>query len=510
MRKKTTKKWTLVFLLSAKNNLFMEQLNVINEIYSVGTNNDVNLVIILDGLEGDKFSPMMEKPTIFYANNKTDFLKDHYYYILNRKNASLNNTDHLKILLRFVVKNFKADKYGFFYKGHGGPGETDLSNGMFDTKMVYVDAKWRDRRIEKEYKGKQRGWTYQGFCEYPAIRKNNRKQKPVLLLYSRKADNSFSYKKLATVLKEVFKKSLAFVCMDCCWAQQIENAFNFIGVTDYFIASADEMPALGLGYTQLCTQFVSRPQISPEEAANLIVAINYSQNYDDYDSDIAEFRKMGISMTSVCLKEYQLFLKPFKRLCKILTNEMKNSDRYTYKVFQAARRNCLDYTYHDTDHMALSNVDYLMFNIDLVWLLENLLYYNTNDEMDQLLQEIVYNLRNNFIIGYMGNNYKKTVPGQRAVGGKGISICFPKNSEFSKSSMLVSKQMRFYETSGWKELLNSYYSCKPNRKFKNKLESDLIKKFFIKTAEKKPSKSLKEERLVCISATKKRRKKKQG
>jgi hypothetical protein len=110
----------------------------------------------------------------------------------------------------------------------------------------------------------------------------------------------------------------------------------------------------------------------------------------------------------------------------------------------------------------------------------------------------------------MGNNYKKTVPGQRAVGGKGISICFPKNSEFSKSSMLASKQMRFYETSGWKELLNSYYSCKPNRKFKNKLESDLIKKFFIKTTEKKPSKSLKEERLVCISATKRRRKKKQG
>ena len=510
MRKKSHKKWTLIFLLSAKNNLFMEQLNVIKDIYSVGSSDEVNLVIILDGLEGDKFSPLMEKPMIYCANSKTDFLKDSYCYILKRKNASLDNSNHLRELFLYVEKNFKADQYGFFYKGHGGPGETDLSSGMFDTKMVYVDAKWHDRKIEKEYHNKQKGWTYQGFCEYPAIKRNNKKQKPVLLVFSRQADKSFSYKKMAIVLQQVFKRKLGFVCMDCCWAQQVENAFNFIGVTDYYIASADEMPAVGLGYTQLCTHFINRPAIKPEEAANLVVAINYSQNYDDYDSDIAEFRKMGISMTSVCLDDHKKFLPQFRKLCTILIKKLTDGDRFTYKIFQAARRNCLDYTYHDTDHLALSKIDYLMFNIDLIWLLENLLYYNINDDMDALLQDIVYNLRNNFIIGYMGNNYKKPVLGTRAVGGKGISICFPKNEEFAENSMLVSQQMSFYKKSGWKDLLNAYYTCKPERNYANKFESEAIKKFLIKVAKDKKAGPAKNERLVYKPLLKKRRKKKQG
>src|SRR6476659_8647100 len=142
MSPKTTPKWTLIFLLSAKNTLFMEQMNVIKEIYSVGSNNDVNFVIILDGLAGDKFSELMEKPTIFHAGTKSDFLTDKYVYILDKKDASLTGKDHLKTLLKIVMEKYEADHYGFFYKGHGGQGETDLGKGIFDTKIGYIDPVW--------------------------------------------------------------------------------------------------------------------------------------------------------------------------------------------------------------------------------------------------------------------------------------------------------------------------------------------------------------------------------
>ena len=125
--------------------------------------------------------------------------------------------------------------------------------------------------------------------------------------------------------------------MDCCWAQQIENAYNFINVTDYYIASADEMPALGLGYTQLCSHFIKRPAIKPEEAANLIVAIYYNQNYADYDSEVAEFRKMGVSVTSVNLKEYHKFLKGFADLCELFINKLKEKDDYTYYLIKKCK-----------------------------------------------------------------------------------------------------------------------------------------------------------------------------
>jgi len=49
-------------LLSAKNNLFNEQLKVIQEIYSVGSNKDVDFVILFDAIEGDKFSKKFAAP----------------------------------------------------------------------------------------------------------------------------------------------------------------------------------------------------------------------------------------------------------------------------------------------------------------------------------------------------------------------------------------------------------------------------------------------------------------
>ena len=40
-------------------------------------------------------------------------------------------------------------------------------------------------------------------------------------------------------------------------------------------------------------------------------------------------------------------------------------------LLKNARAKCLDYTYKDTDKLSASKIDYPMFNIDLIWLLEN-------------------------------------------------------------------------------------------------------------------------------------------
>ena len=478
MSPKLTPKWTLIFLLSAKNNLFMEQLNVIKEIYSVGSSDDVNFVIILDGLGGDKFSELMEKPTIFHAKKNSDFLTDAHIHILERKNATLTNKKDLKELLDFVIRNFEADNFGFFYKGHGGPGETDIPKGVFDTKLEFIDPGLTDEQINDKFKNSQRGWTFEGYSEYPSEEKNTKNKKPVLLIYSKKNTKALSYSALASVLKDAFKGKLGFLCMDCCWAQQIENAYNFIDVADYFIASADEMPALGLGYTQLCSHFIKRPAIQPVEAANLLVAINFNQNYADYDGDVPEFREMGISITSISTKEFKKFLEAFSELCKLLTERLKEKDDYTYKIFEGARGNCLDYTYQDTDNLTADKIDYPMFNIDLIWLLENLLFYNVNEEIDTKIYNAIYRVQNELITSYMGNNYKKALMGTRCIGGKGISICFPKNNLFAERSILFSKAMSFYDEAGWRDLLKTYYKYEPKGKALDPFELDIAKKLF--------------------------------
>lgn len=463
----TTPKWTLIFLLSAKNNLFMEQLNVIKEIYSVGSSDKVNFVIILDGIGGDKFSDLMEKPHIFFAKRKSDFLTDTHVYFLDKKDVALTNKKNLATLLEYVIDKFPAEKYGFFYKGHGGPGETDLAKGIFDTKMGHIDPAWKEEEIENQFRNSQPGWTFEGYCEYPAVQPNSKNKKPVLLIYSKENTGSLSYADMAEVLHEIFKGKLGFCCLDCCWAQQIENAYNFKNVTEYFIASADEMPALGVGYSELCTHFINRPAISPEEAANLLVAINYYKNYADYDSEIIEFRQMGVSITSTCLTEFEEFLTAFTKLCKKLTDNLKQKDDYTYLIFEAARKNCADYTYVNTENLPADKINYPMFNIDLTWFMENLLFYNVNAELDTLIYDVIYLLKNKLITSFLGSNYKKPVMGTRSMGGKGISICFPINKSHAKISILTSKEMKFYNDSGWKELLKTFYKYKQEGHFKN-------------------------------------------
>jgi len=194
--------------------------------------------------------------------------------------------------------------------------------------------------------------------------------------------------------------------------------------------------------------------------ANLLVSIFYCTNYADYDSDVPEFRKMGVSLTSVSFSNFQPFIDSFTTLCRYLIDKLKNKDDQTYVLIRNARSQCLDYTYKDTDKLKAGKIDYPMFNIDLIWWLENLLYYNVDMPLDNKIFEVINQLQNNVIAGFMGNNYKKSSPGSRAIGGNGIAICFPANKEHSEESILKDNKITFFKTTGWKELLNKYYDYK--------------------------------------------------
>src|SRR5688572_693042 len=473
MKKKTPKKWTLIFLLSAKNNLFNEQLKVINEIYSVRSNKDVDFVILFDAIEGDKFSKKFAAPAIYHVDKEDDFLSDHSIERLSTTSKGLCTKSNLEKLLKTAVKNFPAENYGFFYKGHGAAAKTDLAKGVFDTKMVNVHPKMKEAGIERKFSNAQPGWDLEGFLEYPIITKNGNKDKPVLLIYSKENTEALTYSDMAQVIKKSFRQKPAFICLDCCWGQQIENAESFVGLTDYFIASADQMPALGLGYTQFCKTFVARPKIKAREVANLLVSVFYCTNYADYDSDVPEFRKMGVSLTSLSLAGFESFSKCFTLLCKYLIEKLKSKDDRTFVMISNARSRCMDYTYKNTEKLKASKVDYLMFNIDLIWFLQNLLYYNLDVQLDNKIYDVINHLQTDLIAGFMENNYKKVPPGTRAIGCNGIAICFPVNEEHADESILKGNKIAFYKKTGWKKLIYTYYAYEfDKKKYKAKKDKE--------------------------------------
>src|SRR4029079_15584564 len=104
------------------------------------------------------------------------------------------------------------------------------------------------------------------------------------------------------------------------------------------------------------------------------------------------------------------------------------------------------YTYKDTDKLKAAKIDYPMFDIDLIWFLENLLYYNVDMSLDNKIFEVINRIQNYLITGTMGNNYVKRPPGSRAIGGNGVAICFPANKDHAEESILKKNNITFFKT----------------------------------------------------------------
>ena len=148
-----------------------------------------------------------------------------------------------------------------------------------------------------------------------------------------------------------------------------------------------------------------------------------------------------------------------------------NDGDQAYLLIRNARSQCLDYTYKDTDKLKAAKIDYPMFNIDLIWFLENLLYYNVDMGLDNKIFEVINKIQNYLITGTMGNNYVKKPPGSRAIGGNGVAICFPGKRAHAEESILKKNNISFFKTTGWRELLYLYYDYKYDPK-KHKGKSD--------------------------------------
>ncbi len=213
------------------------------------------------------------------------------------------------------------------------------------------------------------------------------------------------------------------------------------------------MTSLGLGYMELAKYLNKRPSILPYELASMFVAVNYIKNYADYDSEVPEFREMGVSLTAVDTTRLETLLGLFNTICDRMTERM---DRHSVHISKALDC-CRDYTYQMERSM------YAVYNLDLIWFLENFMHFNETDHPlnDMILKFIRYHLLY-YIRGFMGNNYKRVDPGNPELGGRGVSIAFPRNSDELDSSIYSGvKTADFVKDSHWKKMLVAYYKQQP-------------------------------------------------
>lgn len=452
--------------VSAENNLFIDMLRVMEELFSIRDwkeeeFDDINFLVLFDGLSAKKFSYEFSRPSLYRVRPNTSFYIEYPEYIF--RNDDMTNPDALKGVYQFVKKNFPAKKYGFIYKGHGSHGEGDIGSRVFKERIMKVPVSLTRNenydKLEALINKKARffkGWQVADFYPISGYRSLNVKEAYLMVILARRSEKTLTYRMMADVLTGVFgKNKFDFLFLDCCWGMQIESAYSFRDVSKYFVASADLMPAAGVGYSDFIRKLMDRPQITGREVANILLSVFFTNKYDDYDNeDDPSFRKMGVSLTNMKMDELPLFITALNNLCNYLA-----SDIYRYAALvKKVRDQCDDYTYSGRA------LDFCMFNIDLIWFLENLIYFNRrylkDENLESLAFEVLYIATVRLRYGFMGNNYKKYKPGTRTIGGNGITITFPENwQQYHKSMFPDKKEVRpeFATDTLWRDFLKSYY-----------------------------------------------------
>ncbi|MEO5889513.1 MAG: hypothetical protein ABIQ31_04630 [Ferruginibacter sp.] len=477
-------KWTIFMLISAENNLFPEMIRNIESLYKgmsgITNRNDVNFIVLVDGLKAWKFSGNFASPALYRIKDNVSFMLDYPEWPpVNKKNRAFANEDLtnpavLKKFIDYVQKEFPAEQTGFIYKGHGGQSGTDFSNDRkliekvvnIPASMMGDEAKIRAEILAQTGMGED--YSRDDFQLDSYSKSEGKNGNSLLAIFSKKRSGKvLSYKVLAKLLVDAFdKKGLGFVFLDCCWGQLIETAYTFSSCTDHFIASADEMPVLGMKYDEFISGLFARPNIRPDEISNLILALFYKVKYFDYDDgsehpENSHFYQMGVSLTNLYVKEIDAFVSLFRQFSDYLFSNFSTIKGFLVR----ARRLCLDYTYD------VEPLDYGMYNIDLVWFFDNLLWAIENpvpEEKDlkqerQELQKFASDLQLMVIKilrrSFLSSNYKPAIPGIQGIGGQGVTITFPySNLQLKKSVLsLEAKHVpEFYASTGWPEVIKLF------------------------------------------------------
>ena len=479
--------YTIIHHISGESDLLMQNIHVFDEICSGAVNTGkINFVILCDmmqvldeeGLLAPELhylkAPEMDYPTVYCVSQKDnhkalsllkpDNRKKKYY-----KDDNLADPDNLAGILKEIKKNFPAENYAYVYKGHGGPDGGDVEPNRFitslftlqDDEVIKTNEGGRDvyrvdeDELNKRIKGEliPEGWEDKKTERTVFVYGEDDAGKPlsVFVLFGKPSDGeSLSYWTLSDVLVKVFgKNGLAYILLDCCWGMSLENITIFSKNSAYLVASADESPATGIGYQQF-GEFISREfDFNQHELAKMLVANYFAINYKDYYGDDPHFNKMGVSMTCADTSKAEPLIALLTRIFKRL-----DSGKQYARLVRAAKY-CRDYTYSDP-------WEYKAFNVDLVWLLENLIYNKggarvADDALVMDVLEAVKEIKLSLLTGYLGTNYPDVVYGEKALGGRGITFTFPKLNTYYEESILPVEEYGIFEKTGWRKLLKNYY-----------------------------------------------------
>lgn len=394
--------WTFIVYLDCDNNLESAGIEDINEMETVGSTDEVNIIVQMDRCQTDG-----------YDESNGDWTGAKRFHVTQDSDtATINSADEVEdlgevnmgdpeTLIDFVcwaIDNYPSEKVALVLWDHGG-------------------AFW-------------------GVC----WDEDNE-------------DDCITMPELKYAMAEIEAhrgKDIDLVGFDACLMAQLAVMYQIRHSVDIGVGSGYVEPGEGWPYEKILPRLVADPEMSPKELGT-IIADEYVASYTDREEDPDD--TTAVTQTVLDLEKYDQLAYQLDVLAMIMATKAGNKPQGYNTQIRAAREltNSYDFgsQYFPGNVAPVDPTGYCMY--DLIDLMDNL--HNTillDDELREAASA-VKSATNNAIIHFAVNPYHGNVK-----GAHGVTIYFPSGEDTTYSDAYDDVDLAI--DTYWDEFLHHYYS----------------------------------------------------
>jgi hypothetical protein len=420
MAKGNTKKtWTVLVYLAGDNDLDGAGVVDLGEMKRVGSNARVNMVAQFDRAGKNAATKR------YFLRKGTTLAKD---VVASLGETNMGDPNVLQDFLAWGAKNYPAQRYMVVIWNHGAG---------WDDENIYRSVR-RGLKRNVAYKKSAVGETVRGAAgAVPIARVRAMSKRPFkralfsttiqqavqkrAIAFDDQAEDfldNIELKRVLTAAKKTFGGKIDVLGMDACLMNMVEVAYQVRNTAQVLVGSQEVEPADGWPYHTVLRELTRKPDVTPAEVANVIVA-RYLASYKPNE---------GVTQSALDLSASTRLEGAIDKLSASLLKELPGEA--TQIAVMRARRAARDYETRDY--------------VDLVHFCQLLRKYSASAAVQGACSGVEDAAARTFVLA---SGFK----GASVTNSNGVSIYFPEET----ISPLYAK-LDFAKNNKWNEFLRAY------------------------------------------------------
>ncbi len=270
--------WTIFIYLAAHNNLDAYARRSIEQVWDLGSTDQIKIVTLIDTPDGAKIYDHKD-PKTYFAGKPPD---QHF------------DSGDPKQLIKYATHAFQAypaEHYGLILWSHG--------TGWMPHDLRDISPRERKMRSANSTVPALFRSTLETMMSEPTVSKR-------AICFDDGSQHSIDTVELEKVVTEITTaistpdnpRKLDLLGMDACLMASIEVAYQLRQQVDYMVASEELVPATSWPYSKIVSDLHARPNISPKELSTLIVT-EYSNYHKKFPPKAGDVTKCAIELAGM-------------------------------------------------------------------------------------------------------------------------------------------------------------------------------------------------------------------